>query len=79
MRLYLEQVRAEVVDLQPVLSSTETSIQSAKTHVEHMLNLSPIPNEDKLAPIVKNESDHLAYEIKQFATSLHEKVSFVLK
>lgn len=62
-------------DLSPLLANTEEKLKNATTHVNHMLGLDPLPNPDKLQPLVKNESDHLAYELKKFAGKLQDSVS----
>lgn len=71
------QVKSEVEDLQPLVTSAEETLQHAKTHVEHMLNLNPIPNEQQLHPVFKNESEHLAYEMRKLSTKLHEAVRII--
>uniref|UniRef100_A0A1B6MGP8 Protein TsetseEP domain-containing protein n=1 Tax=Graphocephala atropunctata TaxID=36148 RepID=A0A1B6MGP8_9HEMI len=73
--LCLSYARVQGEDLQPLVKSTEDTVAAAKTHVEHMLNLSPLPNADKIPPIVTNETAHLAYEIKKLATQLQEAVA----
>lgn len=75
--LLTAQVKSEVEDLQPLVTSAEETLQHAKTHVEHMLNLNPIPNEHQLHPVFKNETEHLAYEMKKLSTKLHEVVRII--
>ncbi|XP_046677161.1 MOB kinase activator-like 2 [Homalodisca vitripennis] len=62
-------------DLQPLVKSAEDNLAAAKVHVEHMLNLSPLPNAEKIPSIVKDESDHLAHEIKKLANQLQAAVT----
>ncbi|XP_054274681.1 box A-binding factor-like [Macrosteles quadrilineatus] len=71
----LTYVLCEVEDLQPIYKSTEETLQKAKTHVDHMLNMSPLPNAEKIPSLVKNESEHMAHEIKKLATHLQEKIA----
>lgn len=75
--LLTAQVKSEVEDLQPLVTSAEETLQHAKTHVEHMLNLNPIPNEHQLHPVFKNETEHLAYEMRKLSTKLHEVVRII--